>query len=717
VETVAPLFTALLAVSTAISLLVRGPRTPLRQAYALLAAVIALLFLCLFFLVVSKLPEWRYPVLIAALLVVPSSLRVYAELVPRFERTFRRAIPAYNLLALLQVGVIIFLGPGSRLTIAINATLVFGGLVAQLLAVSILGSRLDRPSDRARISLLSRAGGVTIAAMALEMALLDWNLWGSRAQDPFLPPPVGSLATAAYVYLLGTAVARNRLPDNREALSRLLVFLALTLSMASIYGVVARLLGPGPGPFAEIVNIFLASVLIVILFEPLRDLVERGLGKVLAKERTAWLDAARELRRRLPNAIEVGPLLDALVDPDLLAGRIDLATVYLYEEDRGGYRLRRMAGTPEHDPVAAVPQRPFIEGFLEGRPWYDLDELLGAAVPRGGVAPPDWIPSVIGTLQSMHAEICLPLRIGRAVVGVWNVRALPGSAPWSGDELDALHGVAQQAATLVDNSRAFERMKERERLAALGEMAAGLAHEIRNPLGAIKGAVSVLARRARPQDGRDEFLGIIVEEVDRLNGVVSQFLDYARPVQVHTAPFRPDALLRGVLSMAEAEGLPPAVNVDFDPDPDLPDVPMDVEKVKQVAINALRNGLDAMAGRSGMLRIRAHVVGRDDNSTTITSLRSLAPPSDEQGVRVRRGGIATSSWLEIVFEDEGSGIDADAGRKLFIPFFTTKSGGTGLGLAICERIIRAHQGEIELRSLPGRGTTFIMRLPMGEGPG
>ncbi len=291
---------------------------------------------------------------------------------------------------------------------------------------------------------------------------------------------------------------------------------------------------------------------------------------------------------------------------------------------------------------------------------------------------------------------------------MWNLRLKPGGQPFSSSELGLLRDVAERAAVLIDNSRAFETVKERERLAALGEMSAGLAHEIRNPLGAIKGAVQVISRGSSSQGVQDEFLGIIREEVDRLDGVVTQFLDYARPVNTIIEPVPPDLLLRGVLAMVGAQGLPANVLVDYEPSDDVPPVPMDIEKLKQVVLNIVLNGIDSMAGRGGTLTVRA----RRASSGRVPSLRSRLPGGHE--VRVKRGSVTAPDSVELTFEDQGVGIKADDATKLFIPFFTTKAQGTGLGLAICERIMRGHGGEIELVSVPDEGTRFTLRLPLPE---
>ncbi len=709
-ETVAPLFTALIALSMAVSIAIRNPRDPLNQVYALMAGVISVVFLSLFALILTKDEAWRYALLASALFVAPSSFRVYEQLLVQARPRFRVIIGLLVVGALVQMGVIGWFGSRDRVTITVNGLLVFGGLGLQWLLVQRSARQLPRETDRRRLRYLTWAGGAAIVLIALEMALFDWNLWAGQTGSPFLLPPFGSLATAAYVYLLGTVIGSNRLLERSEIATRFVVFVGLTATLGFLYALVARLVSPRTGPFAEGVNILLATVLLLILYEPLKQLFEGRTNRLFAREQVDWLVALSGLKRRLPGLIEEQQLLDALLDRTSLQGRVDLATVYLYDEDRGYYRLRGIEGDPEQAPLAAISHRPFIDGFLEGRASYELDALESEAVPRPGAARPDWLESVIATMQGMQAELCVPLQIGATVVGLWGLRTQPGARRFSIAELRALQEIADQLAVALDNSQAFERAKERDRLAALGEMSAGLAHEIRNPLGAIKGAVQVLDHRDMGAMER-EFLGIIVEEVERLNGVVSQFLDYARPMQVHAMDVQPDTLMQGVMALVVAEGLPSGIHVDYEAGVDVPPVPMDIEKLKQVVINVVRNGIEAMT-QGGTLAVRTSVGKRGSRGTgQVDSLRTLAPGAQ---VKVRRGGLQTHRYVELSFTDEGTGITEEEARKLFIPFFTTKASGTGLGLPICERIMRAHGGEIEITSRPRRGTRFSLRLPIPD---
>jgi signal transduction histidine kinase len=241
---------------------------------------------------------------------------------------------------------------------------------------------------------------------------------------------------------------------------------------------------------------------------------------------------------------------------------------------------------------------------------------------------------------------------------------------------------------VIENSKLYQQMKERDRLAALGEMSAGLAHEIRNPLAAIKGAVQYLDPKKLPPDDR-EFLEIMIEEVNRLNGVVTQFLDYSRPLKPSMAPTDVNDVLARTFKLLESQA-PSHVKVELDLAGWLPRVQADAEQLKQVFLNVALNAFQAMPG-GGRLTVSTRVA-RDD-------------------LAFLREGARRVDVVEIRFRDTGPGIPEEARENVFVPFYTTKEKGTGLGLAISQRLVKAHQGSIVVRSEIGEGAEFLVSLP------
>ncbi len=228
-----------------------------------------------------------------------------------------------------------------------------------------------------------------------------------------------------------------------------------------------------------------------------------------------------------------------------------------------------------------------------------------------------------------------------------------------------------------------EQLRRAERLSALGELAAVLAHEIRNPLGSIKGTAEILKDDFLPGDRKYEFLEILVKETDRLNRVVEDFLHLARPIQVERETCDIMAQLGDVVTLVTPEAAARGVRLLLTP-ARVALVRGDPEKLRQAFLNLVLNGIQA-APRGGAL--------------TITAERR--PDSD-----------GTPPVIEITFADTGDGMEPDVMARIFEPFFTTKAGGTGLGLAITQRIVESHGGKIDVESAKGKGTTFRVKLPL-----
>jgi two-component system sensor histidine kinase HydH len=230
---------------------------------------------------------------------------------------------------------------------------------------------------------------------------------------------------------------------------------------------------------------------------------------------------------------------------------------------------------------------------------------------------------------------------------------------------------------LSDRQRiAADSLRRSERLKTLGEMAAGMAHEVKNPLAAIRSSAQILAGRAESRD--TELAGIVVSEVDRLNRVVNEFLEYARPAPLKRQPVKLSALLDSCLELLAPVIGEKSVQVSRRYPPDEANVSADAGQLRQVFLNLLLNAIQALD--SGCcVEIAVEQSGR------------------QALVRVR---------------DNGRGVDPGDLKRIFRPFFTTKPGGTGLGLPIAQRIVAEHGGRLTIESTPGAGTIAAVSLPL-----
>jgi signal transduction histidine kinase len=248
----------------------------------------------------------------------------------------------------------------------------------------------------------------------------------------------------------------------------------------------------------------------------------------------------------------------------------------------------------------------------------------------------------------------------------------------------------QLAETLAKTNRRLEQAQEEarrsERLAALGQLSAGLAHELRNPMGVIKGSAETLMRKLANSDALStELAGYISSEVNRVNTLVTRFLDFARPHKLEEQRERIPPLIERGLKAAQDRWPGTKVEVERQIAPDLPAAIVDGDLIERVFTNLALNAYEAMGTSGGKLRI-------------------TAAPAISDG---KRG-------VEIAFEDTGPGIPAELREQIFNPFFTTKETGVGLGLSIVSKIVDDHRGWIRVTSEPGKGACFRVFLPAGE---
>ena len=239
----------------------------------------------------------------------------------------------------------------------------------------------------------------------------------------------------------------------------------------------------------------------------------------------------------------------------------------------------------------------------------------------------------------------------------------------------------------IDREKQIEdRLRHAERLAALGRLVAGVAHEVRNPLATIRLRVQMAQREAR-SPRVDESCAIALEEIERLNGMVNRLLNFARPVRFQPEPTNLKQLteqrLNRFLESAKKNGI--QFMTDFPEDGAL--LPIDQSKMAQVFDNVIQNAIEAMTESGGTLWV------------SVTSTVKSAAGTDK---------------VRVEFRDSGSGISSSMISRIFDPFFTTKPSGTGLGLSICHEFVRAHGGEIQVESAEGDGTSVRIILPVHD---
>jgi PAS domain S-box-containing protein len=309
---------------------------------------------------------------------------------------------------------------------------------------------------------------------------------------------------------------------------------------------------------------------------------------------------------------------------------------------------------------------------------YPVEELLGQnhRILNSGFHPVEFFKEMYRTIAN-----------GRVWRGEIRNRAKDGTLYWVDTTIVPFlrdDGRPQQYIAIrydiTERKRSEAALREQTALIQLGKMAAVVAHEVRNPLAGIRGAMQVLGRRTSADSPEQSVIVEVIKRVDALNEIVDDLLKFARPHQPALRAFASSALIEETVSLLRDD--PRFTRIALDVAVDEATIVADLDQLKLVLLNLLINGAQAMEGR-GVLSV---------------SFRT------------------TPGWHEVRVVDQGPGLSPEAKEHLFEPFFTTKHRGTGLGLATARRILEGHGGTIELDGPAGAGTTVIVRLPVVERP-
>jgi two-component system, NtrC family, sensor kinase len=294
-------------------------------------------------------------------------------------------------------------------------------------------------------------------------------------------------------------------------------------------------------------------------------------------------------------------------------------------------------------------------------------------------------PAESGILESLGIVIAFPLMSMNRLIGILLVGRKRGGEPLSEDEVAFISSILPQTGIALENAlllkeqrERFRRMSRADRLATIGELAAGAAHEIRNPLTAVKSSLQYLLSK-NPDEQARRLLGTALEETARIEGILSDLLSFSRPTEIRREAVDLPVLLEECLELVAFQAKRQKVDIRREFPAMLPALEGDKAQLKQLFLNLFLNAFQAMAG-GGRLDLR--IESPDGRSALI----SVA--------------------------DTGEGIAEENLDRIFDPFFTTKKSGTGLGLSICYGIVKSHGGEIEVRSRPGQGTTVLVSLPL-----
>jgi signal transduction histidine kinase len=673
------LFCGALALAIAVSMLLRRRPGRAQWLFAAFSADIGLWYLAQWLYLVQLSPIWAHFTAVLVVLMPQFAVHLFEALFPR--EGSRQNLPRVAGVLFFPM-LLLVLSPYHTAGWVRGAVIsyVFGLLAAGLWT---LWRRCENSGSR---STQKRARFVVACgALAAAFSLADF-LWFVGVPLP----PVGAVLSIVFLFVLAESLIRERLVDLYEMAALAVVSTALAFALGGIFYVFVQLLGQFQTMY---LNAVMGGIVMLVLFEPLRDKITAYLHRSFFFERADLERAVDRARQELTHVLQVDRMLHVVIDALADSRRATAAALYIHHPLAVDLDLGLGFGVkgPKRIPVAGI--RTLTER-LERVASCALEEAERALEEMAKNAPgaerlaEEALLREAELLGPYRRGVVVPLRArGGELLGLLLVLDERASDAFSADDRALLELLARQVSILVENSRSYLQMQTQARLAALGQMAAGLAHEVKNPLSAIKGAAQLLGEPPKGQtldEASSEFVAIILEEVDRLDRVVASVLNYARPSQGDPGPIDVNAVVDQTLRLlsSDRDG---GCEYETALGTGLPSVRADADQLRQVLLNLIRNAAQAMGGRG---------------TITITT-RSRAESADRS--------------VEIAVTDRGPGITPEVRPHLFVPFFTTRAQGTGLGLAISERIVQEMGGRIEVLTAVGAGSTFSVQLPPAVG--
>ncbi len=405
------------------------------------------------------------------------------------------------------------------------------------------------------------------------------------------------------------------------------------------------------------------------------------------RRRNRELAALIEINRMVTSSLDLDEVLEATMRGIREILQVEAGSLVLLDEETGRLVFRKTL-SPE-------------QGWVTGRTIRPGEGIVGYVVQSGEpklVNNVERDPHFLAEVDeetgfTSRAILCVPLTIRNRVIGAIEViNKLDGA--FTEQDLELLQAMAASVAVAVDNANLYSELadfaKELERsqaqlvqaekMAAIGRLAASIAHEINNPLQAIHNSLHLSLREGLEDDKRLQYLSMAQAEVQRLIEIVQRMLDFYRPSRGGVVPTDVNSIVENVLTLAHKRLQYGGVRVLTHLAPDLPPVPVVPDQITQVFLNIVINAIEAMPS-GGDLRLETLLSGDGE-------------------------------WVLTSFQDTGQGMSPEQITNLFEPFYTTKPTGTGLGLAISYGIIERHGGAIEVSSRPGQGATFVVKLPV-----
>lgn len=494
--------------------------------------------------------------------------------------------------------------------------------------------------------------------------------------------PLGNLGSAVWAGIVAYAIVRHRLMDIEVVVSKGLAFI----------GVAAVLIGPAFATvvilqkvfFGEIHYDFSAVMLVLLLgigvaFPAIRQVAEARVERSLFPAKIETRAALESFTRTVIRILDRDVLGSKVCETLCAIYGIESAALFLLEDIRGRVELRHFAG---HSPKRRYfgSDHPFVRWLA-----HRGEAVLREEVAHGARGE---IPGIDATFRECDWAVCVPLVSGKELIGFLGLGRRAGLNAFSAGDLEGLETLAAQLAVALENARLYAELRRSQeiisrtgRLSALGTLAAGIAHEIRNPLVSIHTFFQLAPERINDSEFMTSFLRLAEAEVQRINGLITELLTFAKPTISNVSCIDIHDVIRSTAMLLVPQSKSAGVGLNLKLGGGVAPVLADPDEMKQVFVNLILNGIQATS-RGGEVSVETRLLD----------------------------GEISRLW-QVEISDTGAGIPGDLLESIFNPFFTTKDRGTGLGLPIAHRIINEAGGYISIESVEGRGTTVLIHLP------
>ncbi|HEX6436629.1 MAG TPA: ATP-binding protein [Candidatus Binatia bacterium] len=503
--------------------------------------------------------------------------------------------------------------------------------------------------------------------------------------------PYGSYAIPIYVSSTAYAIAQYRLLDISVAIRKSIIYASLLFMLlvpCYILVIWGQQVAFGSINYTFSMATLLLFIIVGFLFPKIRFRTEEALERALFQKRVNYRETLLYSSKDMVSIVDLESLSNNLVRTIGRALGIEKASLFLLEEAKGVFSLKASIGVAIDPQLFLLRDDPLLvmltkaqNGIVREELEMDSENLNWRRTSR--------------RMEEIEAEISIPIMSKEKLIGALNLGYKPGKEIYSNEDLELLSTLANQAAVAIENARLYQNLKQSQdtlrradRLSSLGLLTAGLAHEIRNPLVAIRTFTQLLPERYEDAEFRNGFQSLALKEVDRICGLITDLLSFARPSKPNVAQEDMNNVIEGIARILDTQAKEKSVELVRHFAPNLPKVWIDREQMKQVFMNLIFNGIQAM----------------NDGGTITISTRIFTSDAIEQA----------PSFVQVEVRDTGVGIPNENLEHIFDPFFTSKDEGSGLGLSISHQIVQEHGGYVTVESKVGKGTSFLVNIPIGK---